>query len=295
MYKEVRFKDLTPEERSLRFKLSFVDDIEMTYSDYDEETKRYVETEQYKRDKERWGWNNPHLRFKSYPSPEYKPWLHTMWAYFSEVKEMGEVQADDANDAPYSCNCSSPYDTNGNKEITVLKVPFSVPLVGWKLEVKYPNSWPILNEPWCMDDINLGCIPWVWARTHYYPRRTNKGVSILAGDSPEVFLQKLEEIWNLWSDVTTIKVVGDHPWTFPKEGNEGEWWEIEVEGSSSYFTLRDEFPRILELYQFDNLHDQWETCWEGCERDLPRKATKSKDFTVEELLDKIKKYPINLV
>ena len=46
MYKEVRFKDLTPEERSLRFKLSFVDDIEMTYSDYDEETKRYVETEQ---------------------------------------------------------------------------------------------------------------------------------------------------------------------------------------------------------------------------------------------------------
>ncbi len=295
MYKTTRFKNLSSEEKSSKFKLSFVDNIEKNFSDYDEETKRYVETEQYKIDKERWGWNNPHLHFKQYPSPEFKPWIHTMWAYFSEVEEMGYVEADDANDAPYSCNCGSPYDSVGEKEITVLKVPFSLPEVGWKLEVKYPNSWPIVNEPWCMDDINLGGIPWIWART--YSMNPNKGVSIYAGDSPETFLKKLSEIWKLWSEVTQVKIIGDHPWTVPGEGNEGEWWEVECNGSTTYFTIdtEEQLPKILELYQFNPARDPWETCWENSGEDIPKEPTIPKDYDPEDLLKMIKNYNIDLV
>ena len=300
MYKTTRFKDLVGREKSVRFKLSYVDDIEQTYSDYDEATQEYVKTEQYLKDKERWGWNNPNLHFKCYPSPEYRPWFHTHWAYFSEVNEMGEVQADDANDAPYSCNCGSPYDTiyrgKGEPEdkITVLKVPFAVPMIGWKLDIKFPNSWPILNEPWCMDDINLGCMPWIWARTR--GQLVDKGISIYAGEHPESFKRKLRDIWQLWSEVVDLKVVGDHPWTVPGKYNTGEWWEIECDGSHSYFTLDGEerVPKILETYQFDDYHDRWDVSWEE-DREIPKTPTPSKDYPVEELLDKIKNYYYRII
>lgn len=264
------------------YKLAYIEDINQTYSDYDEVTKEYVKTEQYENDKELYGWNNPKLHFKSYPNPEYRPGQWEYWAYFCDVDNIGDVWGDDFDDAPYSCNSGCPYDNIGKKEIEVLMVPFALPPdINYNLEVKLPNQWNILNEPWCTEDINLGAIPWIWARTNKR-KGGNLGVSVMAGTDPSSFIEALEHIWSLHSATCEPEFVGTYE---DSKGNKA--YAVKLG-----YRIRLHDPKTfdpIELMEID-YHEPWEVLYD-VEEDLWEKQEvwkKVESERPEKLLEKIK-------
>lgn len=186
------------------WKLSYIDEIPSEIYESTPETKAYFETEEYKRNIELYGYSrqDPKIVYKNYPNPEYTPGTKEIYAYFSPVKEMGEVYGDDHDDTPYEHNAGIPYDTSDNdKEIEVLMIPFALPISSfWRgsceIDMKQPKDYGCGNSPFSAEDINLGAVPWIFTRTCNY-KYGNKGISIMAGISPKEFLEKVQEIKNL--------------------------------------------------------------------------------------------------
>jgi hypothetical protein len=182
------------------YKLCYIDDIDQTYSDYTPETKEYMKSEAYKKDKELHGWNNPNVRTENHPNPEYILGKQEYYAFFTPL-EMCNVVGDDMDDQPYEYNSGIPYDTDRhNHNIEIIKVPFAYPDGLWEgnnLTIKQPKDG-FCNSPWTAEDINLGAVPWIFARTNKY-KYGNYGVSIMAGISPREFIKKLKDIKNLAS------------------------------------------------------------------------------------------------
>lgn len=192
------------------YKLCYIDEIPQEEYDYTPETKEYIKTERYKEWKDKYGYSvsDPLVEMKNYPNPEYEPGKREYYAYFSPVSRMGEIVGDDHDDRCYSCNAGIPYDTVRNEEVTVIKIPFALPDSGfwrgdYEVDIKSPKDWFYGNDtPWSAEDINLGAVPWLFARTCLY-KYGNIGISIMAGITPELFLDKLEEIKGLVLDSLT--------------------------------------------------------------------------------------------
>ena len=249
MYTTIIIEDIKKNLKDYsHYKLAYVDSIEQTYCDYDQATKDYMKTDQYERDKAIYGWNNPKVRMVDFPSPNYIPGWQEYYAYFCDAAEMGEIWGDDFDDSPYSCNSGCPYDNvylddGSHPEIEVLKVPFSVPHDDWNnFDIKFPNSWPMINEPWCTEDINLGCIPWIWARTCRRKGR-NQGVCVMAGINPYDFIQKIVEIWKMYEEGLLV----ENPDRYKIRG------VYEIPGGEKYYMLEDEPGYKFNFYRDSDL------------------------------------------
>lgn len=196
------------------YKLSYIDDIAQTKSIYTPETVEYMKTQKYEEDKKIYGWNNPRVRFMDVPSKNFIPGYEEYEAFFCQVDNIGEVWGDDFNDIPYEHNSGIPYDdTYGpdgeRKEISVIRVPFALPpnIGTYKFDIRFPCT-NHLNSPWSTEDINLGAIPWIWFRTTN--SRTNgvpRGISIMAGITPWEFVDRLTEIWELYTSLLEPKKI----------------------------------------------------------------------------------------
>ena len=168
MYKDIHLQDI---DKSLdNYKLCYIEDIPQTDFVYDE-------SDEFKRYKE--------VPFKDYIKGEQE-----LYAYFTPI-ELDEQWGDDWNDAPYDCNAGVPYDTDdANKEITIIRIPFAVKSYNYNLPKDYGY-----NTPFCVLDMNqLAC---AWIHDSVYDKNTHKykGTAILAGDSPLIFKNKLEQIY----------------------------------------------------------------------------------------------------
>lgn len=246
MYTIITIEELKSEVKDYSgYKLAYVDNIPQTCFDYSPDTKRYMESPQYKTDQELYGWNNPNLRTIEIKSPDYIPGRQEYYAYFCDVSEMGQVWGDDHDDSPYSCNAGIPYDNlrGSRDEIEVLKVPFALPPENNRFTLKLPDQWGMLNEPWCAEDINLGAIPWIWARTSG-ARTENRGVPVMAGVDPYTFIDLLREIWRmaeelLWEEDRNRYSLGD---IF-----------VESETGEEYYSVVDSRTRRLCLYRKDDM------------------------------------------
>lgn len=199
-------------------KLCYIDDIPKTYWDYTPEAKAYRQTEEWKEqdrlraeklhregsmssnDPEFSYWANPILRKGSesddYPNPEYIEGEKELYAYFTPLS-LDEQWGDDWDDAPYECNAGEPYDTvtdeveerdgwkfvTKSHDIVIVRVPFIVK--SWN--TMFPKDYGY-NSPFCVRAINHGAVAWM------YDNINDKYVVINAGDSPQVFVEKLKEI-----------------------------------------------------------------------------------------------------
>lgn len=242
MYKVISLKELDTIKDLGLYKLSYVDSIPESCTDYDEQTKEYMKTLEYQAYREKHGWsaNNPRIRTIEKPHPDWILGKQEFYAYFCPVTDMGEVWGDDHDDAPYSCNAGCPYDTNfeTREEMIILQVPFALPPVqiyrgvDWKL----PDGWSILNEPWSAEDINLGALPWIWFRTCKW-KGGNRGISVMAGTSLIDFKEKLKEIWRIAEEsgpeLKEYSIVGVY----------GEPTSGEI-----YYAIEHKESHLLELY-----------------------------------------------
>ena len=195
MYIVKNFNDII-EDRE-KYKLCYIDSISPTFSDYTPETKEYMGTEQYKKDREIYGWNNPRCQLKDYPNPDFIKRKQEFYAYFAKP-DPSLIWGDDFDDTPYEYNSGEPYDNVGDEEITIIKIPFCIDLdefVGGGLEMKEPKDYG-WNSPFSTEDINLGAVPWIFVRTTKY-KGDNIGISIMAGLTIPEFEEKLKLIGQL--------------------------------------------------------------------------------------------------
>lgn len=187
---------LTDQSQYLGYHLCYVDSISDTIYDYDEASKKFMESPDFswEREKELFGWNSPRLRMCDQPNPEYVKGEKEVYAYFTPLSL--DIQwGDDWNDSPYEHNAGSPYDSeyfgSTRVEHEILQVPFAIPE---KVYCNYPCDWGGCNSPFSVEVINLGVIPWIFA---YTDRKENKSVLVRAGINPYEFIYKLSEIKNL--------------------------------------------------------------------------------------------------
>lgn len=197
------------------YMLCYIEDISETLFDYDEETKAYMNSEEYERDYERGGYFgvSHKLHQIEIPNPEFSFGSSQFIAYFAKVKP-GKVVGDDMDDRPYDCNSGIPYDDSYNGG-EILMLPFGYPgeydtEEGTYyqdcriMDIKQPKDYPMVNVPWSTEDINLGAVPWIFARTCRF-KYNNRSVSIMAGVNPEEFMKKIEEIHELYEDEKKVR------------------------------------------------------------------------------------------
>lgn len=179
-----------PERSNLS--LCFIDSIQQTFYDYTPESKKIVESEEYKRmekeiDRARdealkrdghfstWSYAELIRRFniksQSYPNPEYIPGEQTHFAYFTSSNEQW---GDDWDDVPYDCNAEIPYD--GDKYGNIIVVPFLK-----TDDMLLPAEFTSGNCPYSVEDINHGAVAWLYD--------TERKLSIHAGASLEEFVK----------------------------------------------------------------------------------------------------------
>lgn len=213
MYTIIEIKDLLKSKKDYKnYKLCYIDSIPQTYTEWSEKTQEYMKTEEYRRNKELYGWgyNDPNLRVIELPTKEYKPGKQEYYAYFADVTEMGDVWGDDHDDVPFECNAEKPYDEiyiegKERKEIEIIQIPFIYPKNYIdNFTCITPRDMNFTNSPWSCEDVNLGAVPWLFARTHKRKGK-NTGVSILAGTNPYEFIDKLKEIYTLFYETIDIE------------------------------------------------------------------------------------------
>lgn len=194
-------------EKVDNYKLCYIDEIPETYSDYTPESKKIMESDEYKKwEKEYSDYRNKELKehgsfsynicdnpwygilcYQDYPNPERE--FGTHYAYFTPI-ELNEQWGDDWDDAPYDCNAGEPYDytideskeVNGVKiasktnEYTIIKIPFFV-----NENCVFPSSYGY-NCPFTVKDINNGAVAWIY----------NGKEAIHAGINPYNFIEKIK-------------------------------------------------------------------------------------------------------
>ena len=169
------------------FKLCYIDNIPETFSDWTEETRKYMATPRYLEDKAKYGWNNPYLKLQDYPDPNFIPLKQEMYAYFTDIDLFHEQWGDDWNDRPYEHNAGLPYDSiTRNEEHTILMVPYYID----PEKVVYPRDYGNGNSPFTVEQINYGAVPWIFV----WNRELKKSSSIFAEIDPLEFINKLEQI-----------------------------------------------------------------------------------------------------
>lgn len=178
------------------FKLCYVDNIPVMEMDYTPESKAYMESDQYEKDKEIYGWRNPHIHMEDYPNPNYVEGEKEYYAYFTDLEDFQEQWGDDWNDAPYEHNAGWPYDKIRTEEHTVLKVPFAVVSEncnGNSHWVKFPRDYGAGNSPFSVEEINAGAVPWIFV-SYYNMSKKKKFLSVNAGIDPLEFINKLRQL-----------------------------------------------------------------------------------------------------
>lgn len=142
------------------YKLCYIDEISETYSDWDEDSKKIISSPGFT-------WDNKEitnrLRLKDYPNPDYIKGEQELYAFFTPL-ELEEQWGDDWNDAPYDCNAGVPYDHGDDhtKKVNIIQIPFWISTEN--NYVRYPLDYGF-NTPFCVEDINLGAVPWIFIKS----------------------------------------------------------------------------------------------------------------------------------
>lgn len=163
------------------FKLCYIDDIEKTISDWDEESKEIINSPgfSWKTFEDKW-----RLHYKDYPNPDYIEEKQEKYAYFTNGS-MEQVWGDDWND-PIS-NSGEPYDIESedgvSKEVTILKIPFS--LSASNVYAKYPEDYG--GDFISVEEINEKAVAWIYLKNY----NTKESDVILGGDTIEKFIKVL--------------------------------------------------------------------------------------------------------
>ena len=115
MYITKTIKEILNEgfEKYKDHKLCYIDDIETTYSDWDEESQAIINSPNFSWEKEHemFGYNSPRLNLKDYPNPDYIEEKQEKYAYFTPIS-LDKQWGDDWNDTPFEHNAGIPYDND---------------------------------------------------------------------------------------------------------------------------------------------------------------------------------------
>lgn len=209
MYKVVTQEELKNTTEFTDYKLCYIDEIPETYSDWTEESKKLMESEEYKKWKQEYDafrdkmvkehgiysynpttdnpyWNR--LTMEELPNPEREH--GRFYAYFTPL-DLKEQWGDDWNDAPYDCNAGIPYDeitleteekdglrfATKRKEYTIIMVPFDV-----SYNCVFPSEYGY-NTPFSVQDINNTAVAWMY-----------NGESVIhAGVNPYEFVERVKK------------------------------------------------------------------------------------------------------
>ena len=173
-------------EKYKDYKLCYIDDIETTYSDWDEDSIKIINSPDFSWEKEHemFGYNSPRLHFKDYPNPDYIEEKQEKYAYFTPIN-LDKQWGDDFNDAPYEHNAGIPYDdyydeNNKKIEFEIIRIPFY-----FNYHAKYPCDWGGCNSPFSVQDINRGVVSWI------YLSKKDEYDTLFAGDSIEKFIKAI--------------------------------------------------------------------------------------------------------
>lgn len=171
-------------DKLANYKLCYIDSMEETIWEYDESSKKLVNSKNFNWERDG-GW----LRYVELPNPEFIPGESTHYAYFTPIS-LDKQWGDDWDDSPYEYNAGPPYDDYYNdkgerEEITLYKIKFGIKSDDCNEPSYYGFGG---NSPFCVKDINQGAIAWL------FDSNGKRGVAIYAGDSPMIFKEKIEEI-----------------------------------------------------------------------------------------------------
>lgn len=123
-------------------------------------------------------------------NPEYIEGVSDKIAFFTPYYD--EAWGDDWDDAPYEHNAGYPYDDiwigDQRVDIEILQVNFSAPRSYY---VKYPEDYGCGNSPFCVEDINLGAVPWIFGVRGN--RGNRESLVIRGGITLKEFVEKIRE------------------------------------------------------------------------------------------------------
>lgn len=167
MYKKIRLNEVTDEYSNYR--LCYIDEI--SKETYDE-------------------------NYNKISNPDYDVKTSRFSAYFTPI-DLADQWGDDWNDAPYEHNAGIPYDDCGDQECTILELQFSYPDTEvdeegyiFTRDFEYFQPKDVSRSPWSVEDINLGAVPWIFAKSW-----TGKGAVVFnAGINPIEFRNKIEQL-----------------------------------------------------------------------------------------------------
>jgi hypothetical protein len=192
-YSIIHQSNILLKENYWEYKLCYIEEISETIFDYDERSKKYMSRPGFsmKEEMDKYNYHSPNLITIEIPNPEYIEGESTHYAYFTPI-DFSEQWGDDWDDAPYEHNAGRPYDhgSNHRDEVEIIMIPFGIKNeTAW---IKFPDYYGCGNSPFSVDEINLGAVPWIFAKG-----KRRSGVSIYGGDSVLTFLDKLKQIENL--------------------------------------------------------------------------------------------------
>ena len=165
------------------YTLCYIERIPETIWDYDEESKALISSPNFNDGMSGW------LQMSEQKNPEYIEGVSTLRAYFSPIP-LKDISGDDWDDIPYETNSGCPYDDVGGKEYEVIVLTFGI--CNTRVWVKLPDDYSgYCGSPFSVQSINLGAIPWIFAKGQ------GDGVSIMAGTTIEEFINKINKIKEL--------------------------------------------------------------------------------------------------
>ena len=207
MYRNITKEDIFIDDYS-NYKLCYIEPISEEISDWDEETKKLLESKEYKewlslREKRRKEMSEKGLSYSynpaydcpfwdqmnmvTFPNPELKYGKYR--AYFTP-QNLSDQWGDDWDDAPMEYNAGIPYDTVTDeiKEEACLRIvtkSHEIEILTFLFDAvcNFPWSYGGGNSPFCVDDVNKQAVAWMY----------NGKATILAGVNPKEFIEKLEQ------------------------------------------------------------------------------------------------------
>lgn len=206
MYKEITKEDILSNDYS-NYKLCYIDTVSQTLCDWDEETKKLLDSDEYKKWHEEYetyrekcvkenhyySYNPAHdnpfwdrMKMVDYPNPELEKGGYK--AYFTPL-QLSEQWGDDWNDAPLDCNAGAPYDditdevqekdglrfVTKSHKIEILTLIFDA-------DCRFPWDYGY-NSPFSVEDVNKQAVAWMY----------DGNTTIHAGINPKDFIDKLEK------------------------------------------------------------------------------------------------------
>lgn len=167
------------------YKLCFIDDIEQTYSDWDEESQALINSPDFSWEEEhkKYGCgNSPRLHLKDYPNPDYIEGKQEKYAFFTPIS-LEKQWGDDWDDYEYTSNAGWPYDDyweddKPKVDIEIIRIPFY-----------FDYHCRLPHQSYTAEEIRNKAAAWL-----YFSNKDDHDV-LFAGDSIEKFI-KTYFIWN---------------------------------------------------------------------------------------------------